>query len=118
MLFFLFAAGILFCEEPITEFDEKFAISLFGNYNIGIFKQDQTQDFRTDEPWRVGLGFRYKKFSASFSVPINFKSNSFDAELNSYFEKLYYEAFLKRYRSYFNDNENEPKNAGLDIMSA
>jgi hypothetical protein len=118
LLVCVFNADILFCEEAITEFDEKFAISLFGNYNIGIFTQEQTQGFRTDEPWRIGLGFRYKKFSANFSVPINFKFNSFDVELNSYFEKIYYEAFLKRYQSYFNDNENEPKNAGLDIMSA
>jgi hypothetical protein len=111
-------AGMLFCEEAITEFDEKFAISLFGNYNIGIFVQEQAQGFRTDEPWKIGLGFRYKKYSANFSVPINFKFNSFDAELNSYFEKLYYELYLKRYQSYFDGTDDEHENAGLDIMSA
>jgi hypothetical protein len=118
LLFFLFRAGALFCEEAIAEFDEKFAVSLFGNYNIGIFTQDQTRGFRTDEPWRIGLGLRYKKFSANFSVPINFKFNSFDVELNSYFEKLYYEVYLKRYQNYFNNKENERENAGLDIMGA
>jgi hypothetical protein len=118
LLFLFFAAGILFCEEPVTAFNEKFAINFFGNYNIGIFTQKQTQGFRTDEPWRIGLGFRYKKLSANFSVPVNFKFNSFDMELNSYFEKIFFESYLKRYQSYFNDKENEPKNAGLDIMSA
>ncbi|GMO52067.1 MAG: hypothetical protein Pg6C_17350 [Treponemataceae bacterium] len=118
LLFLLFAAGILFCEEPITAFDEKFAVSIFGNHNIGIFKQEQTQGFKTDMPWRIGLGFRYKKFSAFFSVPINFKFNSFDVELNSYFEKLYFESYLKRYKNYYDTKENENKNIGLDIISA
>jgi hypothetical protein len=116
LLFCLFNAGILFCEEAITKFDEKFALSLLLNYNIGIFIQQQEQVFRTDEPRRIGLGFRYKKYAASFSVPVNFKFNSFDVELNSYFEKLYFEAYLKRYQSYYGDKGNE--NAGLDIMSA
>jgi hypothetical protein len=109
---------MLFCEEAITKFDEKFAISLFGNYNISIFMQEQTQGFRTDVPWRIGLGFRYKKLAVFYSVPVNLKFNFFDIELNSYFEKLYFEVFLKRYQSYFNNKENEPKNVGLDIMSA
>jgi hypothetical protein len=108
----------LFCEEAIAEFDEKFAISLFWNYNIGIFMQKQTQGLRTDEPMQIGLGFRYKNYSASFSVPLNFKFNSFDVELNSYFEKLYFESYLKRYQSYFNNKENDHTNAGLDSMSA
>jgi hypothetical protein len=112
----LLNAGVLFCEEAITAFDEKFAVSLFGNYNIGIFIQEQTQGFRTDEPWRIGLGFRYRKYAAFFSVPINFKFNSVDAELNLYFEKVYFEAYLKRYKNYYDSKRNE--NAGLDIMSA
>jgi hypothetical protein len=116
LVFFLFAAGILFCEEPVAAFDEKSAISIFGNHNIGIFKQGQTQGFRTDMPWRIGFGFRYKKFSANFSVPVNFNSNAFDVELNSYFEKIYFESYLKRYKNYYDGKENE--NAGLDIMSA
>jgi hypothetical protein len=118
LLFCLFNADILFCEEAITEFDEKFALNFFGNYNIGIFMQEQTQSFRTDEPWRIGLGFRYEKYSAFFSVPVNFKFNAFDMEINSYFEKLYLEIFLKRYQSYYDDKADENKNAGLDIMSA
>jgi hypothetical protein len=80
--------------------------------------QEQTQGFRTDEPWKIGLGFRYKKYSAKFSVPVNFKFNSFDVELNSYYEELYLEAYLKRYQSYYSDKTTENKNAGLDIMSA
>jgi hypothetical protein len=118
LLFFLVAAGVLFCEEAITEFGEKFAVSLFGNYNIGIFTQEQTQGFRTDEPWRIGLGFRYKKFSANFSVPINFEFNSFDVELNSYFEKLYYELYLRRYKNYFDNKADGKNNADLDITNA
>jgi hypothetical protein len=118
LVFCLCNSGILSGEEAITKFDEKFAVSLFGNYNIGIFTQDRTQGFRTDTPWRIGLGFRYKKLSAFYAIPVNLKFNFFDFELNSYFKKLYFEACLKRYKSYFNDKENEPKNAGLDIMSA
>ncbi|MDR0561055.1 MAG: DUF4421 domain-containing protein, partial [Prevotellaceae bacterium] len=107
----------MYCQETVSMFDGKFAVSISGNYNIGIFTHGQTQSFRTDEPWKMGLGLRYKKYSLSFSIPLNFQSNSLDMEFNSYSEKLYFESYLKRYKTYYADKTNEFKNAGLDIMN-
>jgi hypothetical protein len=109
--------GFAFSEEPITAFNENFALSFFGNYNIGIFNQHQTLSYRTDEPWNIGLGVRYKNISAQISVPISFNSNSFVFELNSYFEKIFFELFLKRYQNFHDDQKTEYNDAGLDIMS-
>jgi hypothetical protein len=117
LLFSLFNAALVFPEEPTTLFGEKFALNFMGNYNIGIFSQDQALSYRTDEPWRIGLGFRYKKIAAQIFVPVSFKSNSFDLEFNSYFEKMYIESFLKHYRSFYNE-DNGYDDAGLDVMAA
>jgi hypothetical protein len=118
LLFFLFNAGMLFCEEAMTPFDEQFAASLFSNYSISIFMREQTEGFRTDEPWRIGLGFRYKKYAAFYSVPVNLKFSFFDLELNSYPGKSYFEIYLKRYQNYYADRADKTNNAGLDVMSA
>jgi hypothetical protein len=109
--------GLSFSEEAVTEFNEKFAFNFFGNYNIGIFNQHQTLSYRTDEPWDIGLGIRYKNISAQISVPISFNSNSFDFELNSYLEKIFFESFLKRYQNFHDEQETGYNDAGLDIMS-
>jgi hypothetical protein len=116
--FFLFTAGLVFSEETITTFNEKFALSLSGKYNIGIFEQQQTASYTTEKPWDLGLGIRYKNIAAQIFIPVSFNGNSFDLELNSYFEKLYFELFLKRYQTFYNNKEPEHNDAGLDIMAA
>jgi hypothetical protein len=119
LLFFFFNffnIAFVFPEETTTLFGEKFAINVMGNYNIGIFAQGNSLSYRTDEPWRIGLGFRYKKIAAQFYIPLSFDINSFDLEFNSYSEKMYIELFLKHYRSFYeNDGYDD---AGLDVMAA
>jgi hypothetical protein len=110
--------SLAFSEETITAFNEKFALNIFGNYNVGVFKQRKTLSYRTDEPWDIGLGVRYKNLSAQISIPISSNGTSFDLELNSYFDKIYFELFLKRYRDFYNDKEITYNDAGLDITSA
>jgi hypothetical protein len=116
MLLFFSLTGLGFPEETTTRFDEKFALNFMGNHNIGIFSQAQTLSYRTDEPWRIGLGFRYKKIAAQLYVPLSLNVNSFDFEFNSYFEKMYVELFLKHYRSFYEDNGYD--DAGLDVRAA
>jgi hypothetical protein len=130
LLFFLFNVVLVFPEETTTLFGEKFALNAMSNYNIGIFSQDQTLSYRTDEPFRIGLGFRYKKIAAQLYVPLSHNINSFDLEFNSYFEKMYIELFLKHYRSFYEDNEYTDvsmdvtatemaaSDVGLDVMAA
>jgi hypothetical protein len=117
LLFSFFTAGLVFSEETTTLFDENFALNFTGNYNIGIFSQDKTLSYSTDEPFRIGLGFRYKKISAQMYIPVSFNFNSFDAEFNSYFEKMYVELFLKHYRNFYN-KDNGYNDAGLDVMAS
>jgi hypothetical protein len=117
LLFSLFNAVLIFPEETTTLFDEKFALNFMGNYNVGIFSQEQTLSYSTDEPFRIGLGFRYKKIAAQIFVPVSFNFTSFDLEFNSYFEKMYIESFLKHYRSFYN-KDNGYDDAGLDVMAA
>jgi hypothetical protein len=122
LLFSLFNAAPVFPEETTTLFGEKFALNFMGNYNVGIFTPGQAFGYSTDEPFRIGLGFRYKKIAAQLFVPVSFKFNSFDLEFNSYFEKNYVELFVKHYRSfYIEENKiegNKYEDAGLDVMAA
>jgi hypothetical protein len=117
LLLSLFNTGFVFPEEATTSFGEKLALNFMGNYNVGIFEHRQTLSYKTDEPWRIGLGFRYKKIAAQIFVPVSFNFNSFDLEFNSYFEKMYIELFLKHYRSFYNEDTGDD-DAGLDVMAA
>jgi hypothetical protein len=117
LIFSLLNAALVFPEETTTLFGEKFALNVMGNYNVGIFSQEQAVSYSTDEPFRIGLGFRYKKTAAQIFVPVSFRFNSFDLEFNSYFEKMYVEIFLKHYRSFYN-KDNGYDDAGLDVMAA
>lgn len=118
LLFYFFNGCFAFSEESITTFNEKFTIDFFGKYNMVIFTQQQELGYRTYKPWDIGLGIRYKKLSVQLSIPISFNDNSFDLELNSYFEKMYFELFLKRYQSFYSGEEVGYNDAGLDIMAA
>jgi hypothetical protein len=105
----------LYGENSITPFTEDFAFYLYGNFNIiGFTPQDDGQ-YGAQSPWSLGLGIRYKNISASFSVPLYFDNNPFDIQINSYFEKIYYEAFFKRYRNF--QKEEGGNDAGLSMVS-
>jgi hypothetical protein len=113
-----------FAEAPVTEdaiipFSPKIARSLSGKYNIGIFQQQSTA-YSTDKPWDIGLGIRYKNLVAQAYIPLSFNNDSFDAALNFYLKRMYYETFIKRYTNFSLNNDDEPnnrENVGLDIMS-
>jgi hypothetical protein len=110
---------MLFAEDTIIPFPQKLALSLSGKYNIVIFQQ-QSAAYTTDKPWDIGLGIRYKNFAAQAFIPLSFNNDSFDAAVNFYLEKMYYEIFIKRYTNFSIDNDDETaerENVGLDIMS-
>ncbi|AEF85666.1 hypothetical protein TREPR_2714 [Treponema primitia ZAS-2] len=110
--------GLLFAENTIVPFDEKKALNFSGKYNMGIFQQ-QAAGYRTGKPWDIGFGIRYKSIAAQLYMPIAFNNDSFDVALNFYFEKMYYETFIKHYKNFYNgdDKTGEHENVGLDIMS-
>jgi hypothetical protein len=116
----------VYAEDSFTAFDKDWTISLFSNYNLGVFTQADTSIYRTNKPWNIGLGVRYKIFSAkfSYSLPVTASSAiepsvaepSLDFEFASYFNSMYFEAFFKYYRDYYVRETNEP--GGLDTLSS
>jgi hypothetical protein len=117
ILLFLLNVGSVFSEDSITTFNEKFALNFIGNYNIGVFTQQETSQYRTNMPFDIGLGIRYKKVSAQILIPVSFNNLSFDFELNSYFEKIFFELFFKKYQYFYNEDDTEYNDVGLDIMA-
>jgi len=111
----LFVDFSVYAEDSIQYFNEKLAISSTLNYNTGFFSQEDVA-YSTTKPLNVGLGFRYKNFSASISSPVPFKDTSFDFEINPYFDKMYYHAYIKYYQDFYANNTNEK--SGLDILSS
>jgi hypothetical protein len=111
-----------FADDAIIPFDELLAIKVSGKYVIASFIQEQSAQYTTDRPWALGLGLRYKDISAAFYLPsfYAFKDNpfeSFDIQLASYFESIYYEAFCKRYQG-FTAGEAGDKNIDLSVFSS
>ena len=86
---------------------------------MGIFINQETLGYRTDMPWRIGLGIRYKNILAQILVPVSFNNPSFDLELNSYSEKMFFESFIKRYQHFYlaDDMKYKDKDVGLDVMA-
>jgi hypothetical protein len=115
LLLFLLNVGAVFSEVPITEFDEKFTLTFFGRNNIGVFRLQEIARYKTDIPWELGIGFRYRGISARMAIPVSFDKTSFDFQINSYHEKMFVEFFMKRYRYFYNVDDIEQNNAGLDI---
>ena len=106
----------IYAEEAITEFDENMAINFFGNYKMGVFAQNDSKEYATDLPWNGGVGIRYKDISAQISVPVSFNDWAFDFEISSYFDKIYFEGFLKHYKKLYDEDFNEQSD--LDIVSS
>ena len=116
LILFVLHFNKVFAEEAITEFDEKMAIGFFGNYRAGSFDQNESREQQTDLPWNCGAEFRYKNISAQLSVPLSFKDRALDFEIYLYFDKIYFEAFLKNYEKMYDANTNEQ--SGFEILSS
>jgi hypothetical protein len=122
---FLFTSNVLFstvlyANDYITLFDEDFTVSLFTNYNMCSFSDSNASKYETDKPFDIGFGFRYKKFSAQVSIPLSFDEQfniwSYDFEVDSYFNSVYYEAYFKSYPDLYIKDSN--KSGGLSIHSS
>jgi hypothetical protein len=118
--FFINGTNQLFAEGEIVSFAENLAFNLYGNFNILSFSQENDRQYVSQSPWAIGLGIRYKNISARIFLPLWFENNPFDIQVNSYYEKIYYEAFFKQYKEFHNEaiaGESEYENAGLNITS-
>ena len=116
----IFFPIIIFADDYFTLFEEDFAVSLFVKYNMGVFNNFNHPEHRTDKPFDVGLGIRYKTISARLSVPIIFNELfndwAFDFEMDSYFDNVFYEAYFKNYPNfYIGDTDIQ---SGLSIHSS
>jgi hypothetical protein len=106
-----------YAEEAISLFDEKWTISPFLNYHMGIFQQNELDQYRTNKPWNIGLGLRYKKISGKLSFPLaSSRGFSLDFEMNSYFDKIFYQAYIKYYDEFYVQETAE--NSGLDAFTS
>jgi hypothetical protein len=125
ILLFILNAGLLFAEDPVDgdtiyQFPQKWAVSLSSKYNMGIFQQ-QPASYRTDKPWDIGIGLRYKNLAAQGFIPLSLKGGSFDIAVNFYLKKMYFETLIKRYQNFYingDDNTVGNEDIGLDVMSS
>jgi len=109
-------------QESISAFEEKWTISAFAHYRMGIFNHNDTEYYVSDRyitnnPLALGLGLRYKKIAASFSYPLPIKNKTFsmDFDFNSYLQKMYFEGYFKYYGDFYTEETNQK--SGLDVLS-
>jgi hypothetical protein len=102
LLVFFFINGLnpLFTEGEIIPFDENVALNFYGNFNIVNFASKENRSYTSASPWSIGLGIRYKNISARLFLPLWFENNPFDIQLNSYYEKVYYEFFSDNIKTF------------------
>jgi hypothetical protein len=106
--------------KNIVPFKESLAINFFGTYNIISFNQEESA-YRAEQPWALGFGVRYKNIALSLSLPsfYAFESNifdSFDIQINSYYDVMYYETFFKRYQKFYVE-EDEDNSIDMSLFS-
>lgn len=121
-----FALNVIFlsaayAENSITMFDENWAINFSLNYKSCVYENSlDSLEYIAEKPWDIGLGIRYRNISAQISVPLiwdeQFKNMSYDFEIDSYFNKIYYEAYFKHYPELIIQNIYEQNI--LDIFSS
>ena len=111
-----------YAENATTLFDEDWAVNFLINYKSCIFENslNSFEYVATKQPWDIGLGIRYKDISAQLSIPVffgePFENWSYDFEIDSYFDVVYYEAYFKHYPNViYQDNNDQNK---LDIYSS
>jgi hypothetical protein len=98
--------------QNIVYFDEPFALNVFGAYGITSFSQEQEAEYQAQNPWALGFGLRYKQVSFSFSLPSFYvfddtQFKSFNIQINSYYDAIYYETFLKNYQGFSLTNSDD-----------
>jgi hypothetical protein len=119
----MYAEEYTILKENIVYFNEPLALNIFGAYSITNFTQEQSAQYEAEKPWTLGLGIRYKDISLKFSMPSFYAFtddpfNTFDLQINSYYDAIYYEAFCKRFHGYYDANDDATKvNIDLDLFS-
>jgi hypothetical protein len=114
----------IFADDAIVPFDESWAINISAKYVITSFSQEQSGQYTTDRPWAMGLGIRYKNTSAALLLPSFYAFTehpfeSFDIQLSSYYDFMYYEAFCKRYQGFTEGemaDETDSNNIDLSVF--
>ncbi|GMO64762.1 MAG: hypothetical protein Ta2A_12550 [Treponemataceae bacterium] len=115
--------GTDYDETIIVPFPQKMALNISFKYNIGIFQQQLTV-YRTDKPFDIGLGLRYKNIAAKIFVAVDPDAipfhDSFDTALNFYFRNTYFETFVNRYTNFYNNDDETDvhENIGLEVFNA
>jgi hypothetical protein len=120
VFFFISGTNRLFAEGEIIPFDENFALNFYGNFNIVNFASKENRHYTSASPWSIGLGIRYKNISGRLFLPLWFDNNPFDIQLNSYYEKIYYELFFRQYKNFYRDQDDGGDKhpvSGFDILS-
>jgi hypothetical protein len=120
LLVFFFINGLsrLFAEGEIVPFAKTFALNFYGNFNIVDFASKENPHYTSASPWSIGLGIRYKNISARLFLPLWFDNNPFDIQLNSYYEKVYYEFSFRQYKNFYREENNDKHPVSdLDILS-
>jgi hypothetical protein len=125
IIFFSLTLSV-FADDTIVPFDETWAITISAKYVITSFSQEQSAQYTTDRPWAMGLGIRYKTTSAALLLPSFYAFDehpfeSFDVQLSSYYDFIYYEAFSKRYQGFTErtaESEGDDKNIDLRVFSS
>jgi hypothetical protein len=121
-ILFLVPLFLAVADDTVVPFDESWAINVSLNFAIISFIQGQSTQYTADMPWSVGIGLRYKNMtSVNFLLPsfYDFDTHpfeSFDIQLASYYDFIYYEVFCKRYQG-FTEGEvgGEPGNKNVNL---
>ena len=105
LIFVVLFPAKIHADDTFTFFNENWAIDLFTKYNMAIFNELNHSEYRTDKPFDIGIGIRYKTISAKLSVPVIikefFNNWAFDFEMDSYFDNIFYEAYFKHYPYFY-----------------
>jgi hypothetical protein len=118
--FFINGTNQLFAEGEIVSFAENFALNFYGNFNMVDFASKENRRYTSASPWSIGLGIRYKNISARIFLPLWFDNNPFDIQLNSYYEKVFYEFSFRQYKRFYRDQDDSGDKhpvSGFDILS-
>jgi hypothetical protein len=109
-------------DDTIVPFDKRLAVNVSGKYAITSFRQEHSAQYTSDRPWALGLGIRHKNTSIGIFLPSSYVFDeqpfgSFDIQLASYYDFIYYEAFCKRHQG-FTDGDTENKSVDLSVFSS
>ena len=105
LIFIILFPTKIYAEDDFAFFDENWAINLFLKYNMAIFSDLNHSEYRTNKPFDIGIGFRYKNISTRIFMPLILDDFgdiwAFDFEIDSYFDNIFYEAYFKHYPYFY-----------------